>query len=377
MWTAKAAFWLAAAIAAYVYVGYPALLALWARLGGRVVKRANPDDPLPALSIVVAVRDERVHLAARLENLLMLEYPAERQIIVVSDGSTDGTAQVAASFAPHVEVIAQPPRGKATALNIAVARARHDIVVFADARQRFAPDALRQLAGNFADPEVGAVSGELVLDGETRGAPAGESTIGKEVGLYWRYEKWLRRHESSVGSTIGVTGAIYAMRRACWRPLPPETILDDVLAPMRTVLAGKRVVFDSSAVAFDHASPNAAAESRRKVRTLAGNYQLMRLEPRVLLPFVNPVWLQFLSHKVGRLIVPYALVACFVSSAVLVGRGWMYTTAFVSLTLIALLAVYGAVLEAAARQPVRRLQPHPRSGVPEQEPTRAKRIVNA
>jgi cellulose synthase/poly-beta-1,6-N-acetylglucosamine synthase-like glycosyltransferase len=311
MGTVEATFWLAAAIVAYVYAGYPALLALWARVAARRVKAPAGCAQLPPVSIVVAVRNERARLASRLQNLLALDYPAERQIIVVSDGSTDGTERVADRLAPRVEVIALPPGGKAAALNAGVARARHDMLVFADARQRFAPDALRRLAVNFADPEVGAVSGELVLAGERDHSSTGQSTIAEGVGLYWRYEKWLRRHESAVASTIGVTGAIYAMRRACWRPLPADTILDDVLAPMRAVLAGKRVIFDGSAVAYDQAAPDAATESRRKVRTLAGNYQLMRLEPQLLLPFVNPVWFQFVSHKVGRLVVPYALVACF------------------------------------------------------------------
>ena len=146
------------------------------------------------------------------------------------------------------------------------------------------------------------------------------STMGGGVGAYWRYEKWLRRHESLVGSTVGSTGAIYALRRELWRPLPAETILDDVLAPMQAVLAGARVIFEGSARAFDRVSPIGKAEFQRKTRTLAGNYQLLRLQPRLLLPFVNPVWLQFVSHKLGRLVVPYALCAVFVSSAVLAGQ---------------------------------------------------------
>ena len=351
----RAAFWIAAALVAYVYAGYPLLLAAWARIRPRPIRLATISNGAgversapPGVSIVVAVRNEAVRLGARLRNLLALDYPAgRRQIIVVSDGSTDATADVVNAFAPGVELVVCPARGKASALNAGVARARHEILIFADARQTFAPDALRRLVRNFADPSVGAVSGELVLDCEQEPAestPAG-SSIADGVGLYWHYEKWLRRHESLVGSTLGVTGAISAMRRSCWQPLPPATVLDDVLAPMRVVLGGGRVVFDDSALAFDRAALDARAESRRKVRTLAGNYQLIRLEPRLLLPVVNPVWLQFVSHKVGRLLVPYALIVCLVTSAALAGEGMVYAAALAVQIAVALLAAYGAVLD--------------------------------
>ena len=134
------------------------------------------------------------------------------------------------------------------------------------------------------------------------------STIGDGVGAYWKYEKWLRRHERAIRSTLGATGAIYALRRSLWQPLPAETLLDDVLAPMRAVLSGWRVVFEEEATAEDRTAPDAAAEARRKRRTLAGNYQILAQEPRLLAPFANPVWLQYLSHKVGRLLVPWALL---------------------------------------------------------------------
>jgi hypothetical protein len=169
------------------------------------------------------------------------------------------------------------------------------------------------------------------------------------------------------------------MRRSCWRPLPPDTILDDVLAPMRVVLGGSRVVFDGSARAFDRAALDARAESRRKIRTLAGNYQLIRLEPRLLLPVVNPVWLQFVSHKVGRLLVPYALIVCLVTSAALARDGLVYAAALAGQVAVALLAAYGAVLDRRAKargsEPV---QPNaPLRGLGDGEPAGAKRAVNA
>jgi poly-beta-1,6-N-acetyl-D-glucosamine synthase len=357
-------FWWSVGLIAYVYAGYPALLAIWAAL----VSKPHVDEPaveyrhdeaLPGVSVIIAARNEARRLPGRIENLLGADYPQDRlQIIVASDGSTDHTLDALAPYASRIELVMLPPGGKAAALNAAVARARYPVLVFADARQRFAPDAIRRLVRHFGRLSVGAVSGELILDCERAdlqrvGADAQvgpSSTIADGVSAYWKYEKWLRRHEAIVGSTLGVTGAIYAMRRALWQPLPDDTILDDVLGPMRIVLQGSRVMFDGTAYAFDETAPDAAVETRRKVRTLSGNFQLLALEPRLLLPGVNPVWFQFVSHKLGRLIVPYALAAAFVSSVWLAPASWMYATAAAGQTAFYGLAAYGAMLEWRARQ---------------------------
>jgi cellulose synthase/poly-beta-1,6-N-acetylglucosamine synthase-like glycosyltransferase len=335
------------------------------------------------VSIVIAARNEGARLPARIKNLLALDYPTNRrQIIVVSDGSDDDTIVRLACYRHVVNVVALPKVGKAAALNAGVARATGDILVFADARQTFAPDALRALTAPFADPTVGGVSGELVLGCETSGGrrrvpdrrryalslPANRehralrwrrsiSTIGEGVGFYWQYEKHLRSLESAVGSMLGATGAIYALRRSLWQPLPPGAILDDVLAPMRAVLAGTRIVFEPRARAYDRTSPDADAEMRRKIRTLAGNVEILRFEPRLLVPFVNPVWLQYVSHKVGRLLVPYALVALLVASAFLVTDHPFYVLALAVQLLFYTEAAYGAWLEHLNEQVVRRSMP--------------------
>jgi hypothetical protein len=176
------------------------------------------------------------------------------------------------------------------------------------------------------------------------------STIADGVGLYWKYEKQLRRLESAVDSTLGATGAIYAMRRALYTPLPAETLLDDVLTPMRVVLQGYRVVFNERAKAFDRAAVDADAEARRKVRTLAGNYQILVLEPRLLLPWTNRVWVQYLSHKLGRLAVPYALLAIFAASLVLAASSLFYAAALGAQVLFFLMAGLGALIEMNARR---------------------------
>jgi poly-beta-1,6-N-acetyl-D-glucosamine synthase len=364
-------FWGSAFVIVYVYLGYPLLLRAVAGLRPPRGDEASTSDAprtWPGISVVIAARNEGQRVASRLDNLFAVAYPGPREVIVVSDGSTDTTLSVLAEYGRGVEVIALPAGGKAIALNAGVARARHPIVVFADARQTFADDTLVELARPFADAQLGAVTGELLLDCESPerrhaerriGAAAPNvdrrsgserrtlaSTIADGIGLYWRYEKTLRRLESQIGSTLGATGAVYAMRRELWTPLPAETILDDVLAPMRLVLAGRRVTFTSRARAFDRAARNAEAERHRKVRTLAGNYQILWLEPRLLFPWTNPVWWQYVSHKLGRLVVPYAMLGLLIASVALAADSIWYAGALAAQCGLYLLAGYGAWLDA-------------------------------
>lgn len=342
-------FWTSAFVIIYSYLGYPLLLAAWARLARRAQRKAPIDGTRdwPSISVILAARNEATRLPARITNLLELNYTGRREIIVVLDGSTDGSVDALAGFGSKVRVLEVPAGGKPLALNAGVEAATGDFLVFADARQQFCPDALLELVANFADDRVGGVTGELMLDCEGTESP--ESTIGDGVGLYWKYEKWLRRSESAVWSTLGATGAIYALRRRLWTPLPADTLLDDVLAPMRAVLAGYRIVFEERALAFDRTSPDAAAESRRKTRTLAGNYQILAQEPRILLPFVNPVWLQYVSHKIGRLLVPWALVGTLVASAALAPSSWFFGFALSAQLGFYSLALLGGLLDARER----------------------------
>jgi cellulose synthase/poly-beta-1,6-N-acetylglucosamine synthase-like glycosyltransferase len=231
------------------------------------------------------------------------------EIIVISDASTDRSVAIARQFADRgVRVVEMAQKqGKAMALNAGSALARCELLIFADARQRWAEDALARLVENFADASVGAVSGDLVLE-DSPGVLAG-------VGRYWRFEKWLRKQESRIGSQVGVTGAISAVRRTLFHSIPPGTLLDDVYWPMHVVLQGYRVVHDERAKAFDRLPEYARDEFRRKVRTLAGNYQLLTLLPlAALFPWSNRVWWQWVSHKLLRLAVPWAMLGSFISS---------------------------------------------------------------
>jgi len=301
-------FWLAAAVIAYAYVGYAVWLWLSARLWPWPILRAQQD---LYVSVIMVVRNEELWLERKLQNLLQLDYPPSRcQIVVVSDGSTDSTNAILQKYAndPRLQVLLnQLARGKACGLNDAISLAAGEVVVFTDARQRIESGAIRLLIENFADPEVGCVSGALMLGDPELGE------AGRGMGLYWRIEKKIRELESESGSVIGATGALYAVRRELLSFVPEGTILDDVYIPMQTVRQGKRVVFDARARAWDSPALGSGLEFGRKVRTLSGNYQLAQLAPWVLSGH-NPVRLRFVSHKLLRLAVPFALAAMLIAS---------------------------------------------------------------
>lgn len=300
----------------YTYLGYPLLLALWS---ARETKAVTRQPITPMVSIVIAARNEGRRLPARIKNCLEQQYPdAQLDIVVVSDGPPDDDTRAAIrKFDPsRVTLIGlDMRRGKAMALNAGVLAAKGAIVVFTDARQRFALNAVAELVSNFADPLVGAVSGELILE-TPPGRPGADG-----IGLYWRIEKWIRRKESAIDSVVGTTGAIYAIRRELFQPLPEGTILDDVVIPMRIAMQGYRVVFEPRAQAFDLVEAHYRTEFNRKVRTLAGNYQAIRLCPALMNPWRNRIFLQFVSHKVWRLAAPFSLMALFVTNLTLLG-GW-------------------------------------------------------
>jgi cellulose synthase/poly-beta-1,6-N-acetylglucosamine synthase-like glycosyltransferase len=327
--------WTSAVLLVHVFVGYPVLVWLLARLRPRPVARRAI---LPRVSIVVAVHDGARYLRAKLTNLQALDYPAELiDIVVACDGCHDTTVSMARrSTDPRLIVLDFPNRrGKAACLNDAVALTQGEVLLFTDIRQKLSPTALTELVANLADPTVGAVGGELHMENVRTGFAQG-------VDFYWRYEKGIRHAESQSGSTIGVSGALYAIRRALWQPLPMGTVLDDVLVPMRVAAQGKRVVFEPRAMAWDQPSQVPEDERRRKIRTLAGNFQLMQLAPWLLVPWRNPLWLRFVSHKVLRLLAPWLILALTVSSGLLVTRHPMYAVAFACL-------VAGALLVGVAR----------------------------
>ncbi len=335
----RSVFWLSLALVAYAYVGYAALLVILARLR-RLPIHAAPIQPF--VSLILAAHNEEANLPRKLAGLYALHYPAEKvEIVVASDGSTDGTNAILNGHAPRVtSVLLATPAGKAGALNHAVAAAHGEILVFMDARQSVDFNAITELVACFADPAVGAVSGELHLETED-GSPSPDA-----LGIYWKIEKQVRKLESATGSVVGVTGALFAMRRELFMPLPPGTLLDDVLTPMNVARAGKRVLFLDSAIARDRIFVQHGKEFARKVRTLTGNYQLLQLAPW-LLTFRNPLLFRLISHKLLRLTVPLLLLLLLIASAAIDAP--LYRAALVLQLLVYGLALVGA-LRPATRQ---------------------------
>ncbi|MER3472519.1 MAG: family 2 glycosyl transferase [Armatimonadota bacterium] len=296
----------------YTYAGYPLLLWTLGCLKRRKDEPGEEPSCLPVVTVVVAAHNEEANIGARIENILQCDYPRDRLgIVVACDGCTDRTASIARGY-EGVLVLDLPRRGKAGALNEGVRVASGEVLVFTDARQRFAPDALRQLVRRLYYPGIGAVGGELVLI-DHEGAP-------QVMGAYWAYEKLVRKLEAIVASPLQCSGAIYAIRREHFVPMPAGLVLDDMWVPLHVVWKGYRIAFEPLAKAYDVVTPSYHREFKRKVRTLAGNYQLIWMAPWLLVPGLNPLWWQFISHKVFRLLVPYALLGMYAASWAMVDK---------------------------------------------------------
>ena len=290
-------FLLSCAALFYITLGYPILLALHRRSAPAIRKEfiARP------VSVIIAVHNGQQFLRAKLESVLALDYPRElMEIVVVSDASTDDSEAIATEFATRgVQLMRVPRGGKAAALNAAIPQLTGEILVLTDVRQALAPDSLRLLISCFADPTVGAVSAELhILQGERHEE--------SDFGLYWRYEIWMRKHMSRIGSTFGTNGPYYAMRRELAEPIPPDTLLDDVVMLLPCLFRGYRIILEPDAKAFDFPT-TLKSEFRRKLRTLGGLWQVFLRHP-ALLSSANPMRFHFASQKVGRLLLPYALL---------------------------------------------------------------------
>jgi poly-beta-1,6-N-acetyl-D-glucosamine synthase len=300
-----AAFLVSVAFCVYTLVGYPLLLGVLARLRTKPVRKAHERK---SVSVLLPVFNGAAWIGAKLETLLALDYPPElMEVLVVSDGSTDATDSIVGGYAGRggIRLLRAPHRGKAAALNLALDHARGEILFFTDVRQQLHPESLANLVSCFADPAVGVASGELVILKGTRREEG-------SVGLYWRYEKWIRKRLSRVDSVLGATGCIYAMRRELAVPLPESLLVDDMYLPLAAFFRGRRVILDDSALAYDHPT-QLSGEFRRKVRTLAGVFQIIHEYPALLSP-ANRMWIHFTSHKLARLFLPYALIAVAVSS---------------------------------------------------------------
>ncbi len=336
------AFWLSACLVGYTYVGYPALLWGWARLSPPA---PAPADATPRVSVIVAAHNEAGYIADKLRNALAQDYPpASLEVISVSDGSTDDTADIARGIADErLRVIELSTRGgKARALNAALAEASGEIVVFTDANVFFEADAVRRLAGHFADPACGAVTGLVELVAMESAEPLGE-------GAYMRYERFLQEREARIATMIGTDGALFAARRELVPPLPPEIILDDFLIVARVADQGYAMRYEERARGFEWVPAEVAEEFRRKVRIAAGGFQILPHLSVLRRPWRRPTLsLFFISHKLLRWLAPLPLLALLVSAAALAAHPG-YLAALCAQLAFYLLAGLGAAARRARR----------------------------
>ncbi len=296
-------------ILAYTYVGYPLVITMLAWLFPRQSRAVERED-VPMVSALIPVFNGEAFIQEKLDSLLMQDYPSDKlEILICSDCSSDRTDELLDACAranpEKVKVFRMDTRtGKPGILNRLRREARGDVLLMTDIRQPLDRKCLAHLVAGLADPGVGVAGGQLLLRGKTG------------AGLYWKYENRIRLSESAFRGVTGVSGSLYVIAATDMRDLPEDIILDDVWVPSLQLLQGRRVILVPESIAWDQAMPD-SREFARKIRTLAGNYQLISRLPALLLPWRNPVWFEFMSHKLLRLVCPWALVALLFSSAFL------------------------------------------------------------
>ena len=319
---ALSVFWIATGVVLYSYIVYPiVLLVIYSLeqirrdlgyLPTREDRRAPipPDEQLPGVSFVIAAYNEEKHLPEKLKNIRELRYPHEKlQVIIVSDGSSDGTNELLnAASNDQIEVVPLSQRsGKWNAVNVGVEHARHDILVFSDAATLFAEDAIAKLVRHFSKPTMGVVCGFLRF----RSSQESQRT----EGVYWKYETVLRLMEARLGATLTASGAIYAIRKRCFRPLTPDVMIEDFVLPMRARQLGYSVHCDPEAVGIEYAAADVSGEFTRRVRLAVGSFRAMK--ELIMVPMSPVTRLAFASHKLLRWTVPFLLILCLISNILL------------------------------------------------------------
>jgi len=303
-------FWACAALPVYAYIGFPILLVMLAAVMPRRVRK-QPFEPM--VSLLIPAYNEAEVIEAKIRNSFELDYPPDKmEIVIASDGSKDATAEIAGRFADghRVRVLAyEVNRGKIGNLNEAVRQCGGEIIVFSDASAFLRRDSVRRLLMNFADPQVGAVSGRYTV------IKPDDVAIGNSEDFYWRYETFLKEKESEVASCLGGHGHLHAIRRELY-PFPaPGTINDDYVIPFSVLAKGYRAVYEPEAILYEEARQMTGFG--RRVRIMAGNFQQLREMKGIL---KQPMMLFFfLSHKGSRLIAPFAMVAALIANLFLLG----------------------------------------------------------
>jgi cellulose synthase/poly-beta-1,6-N-acetylglucosamine synthase-like glycosyltransferase len=309
-----AVFWTCVGLVAYAYLAYPVLIwGLGRWFGRRVTWPSDPPAELPTVSLLIAAYNEEAVIEDRLRNALELDYPRDKlEIVVASDGSTDSTAEIVRRYAERGVRLREYParRGKAAVLNSAFGEVRGEVVILSDANTYTEPDAVRKLVRWFADPTLGVVCGRLILTDRDTGRNAD--------GLYWRYETFLKRSEGRLGALLGANGAIYAIRRSAFTPIPDDTLVDDLVIPLLARLrTGCGIRYDCEAVAHEETAARLSCEFHRRSRIGAGGFQSMGLLWKLLDPRQGWVAFTFCSHKILRWLGPFFLLAALATNLLL------------------------------------------------------------
>ncbi len=317
---AEVFFWCAALLLAHTYFLYPLSLFVLdgaaqvaqnlrgMRGGGAARQAARRQGPATSVSLVVAAYNEASCIQQKLENSLALEYPAEKfEVLIGSDGSTDGTDDIVRSCPDaRVRLSPAPRAGKTTVLNRCIPMAKGDIVVLSDANTIIEPEAIQKLVRHFEDPEVGAVCGKLKLYNPTK--------QDYEESAYWSYESLIKMYEGRRGAVVGANGGLYAIRRTLFTELPPSTIVDDFVIPLRILEKGYKVVYEEAVVAHEETTEDYGKEFGRRARIAAGNFQSLRMVPGLLLPTAGFPAFAFWSHKLLRWCAPALMGVALVAN---------------------------------------------------------------
>lgn len=344
-------FWFSVGLVVYAYVLYPILITIFAKLfGTRHVAIDCSDGHLPSLTLLICAHNEEAVIRERVENALAMDYPTDRmQILIASDGSDDGTAHIVRAFDKRITFLDfSTRRGKAATLNHAIQHATGEIVLLSDANTVIQSAAARRLVRWFVDPSVGVVCGKLQIR---------DSHTGMNVdGAYWKYETFLKTQENRLGALLGSNGAIYAIRRSLFEPIPANTIVDDFVIPLRAkIRAGCEIIYDDDAIGFEEAAPRLRDEFKRRVRIGAGGFQAIGMLGALVLPRFGWTAFAFLSHKVCRWISPMAMIAALAAAAMLAVNDQRYRALFAAQLMFYAVAVVAMCIPGSHRllRPIR------------------------
>lgn len=306
-------YWTSVASIIYTYFGYPLLITLFARFRPPL-RFGEPKDTLPMVTLLIAAYNEELAIEDKIKNSLNLDYPKDRlQILIVNDGSSDRTENILNTYIGRgIEVIHQPKRGgKMAAINRGITEARGDIILFSDANNTYQPNTIKKIIAPFSDPQIGAVSGAKVIE-------KGDGGLGESEGLYWKYESYIKKQESRLGSCTSATGEILAIRKSKYVSPPQGIINDDFYTAMQVIRQGDRLVYESEAKSSERVSLTAQDEVKRRARINAGRYQSFALMKQTL-PVKNPmVMWQIFSHKFLRLMLPFLMIAAAITNLAIV-----------------------------------------------------------